>query len=173
MALNTLQKVIVFFSILTLCTFILALAFTSKDYVGVDVGHPINSTGGSLIRTTKIHLAFGLLGEILGIILCVLALVYVLLKGSSSLFVVVWVLFAGITLFFLCGTIGMMSQLYYLSPADLPPLYDNELAWLVIAAILFIVLLVLVAWLLDRLFNEDASYHSNKKTPSGRKPTPP
>jgi len=100
------------------------------------------------VRTSPVTASFGLIGAILGVILSATAVYFGIHKvTNSSLAIATWTTLSGVCLFFICGAMGIWSQHIYYN-VDWPAIWLAELAFQVISAILFIVLIRFVVALL-------------------------
>jgi len=133
-----LRRIIIFIAALTLICFIVALALAAQNKKGV-------LQDGTFFYTSDLVAAYGLLGTLLGIITTAMVFVLDALKlWKRKISVIIWIFFSGITLFFLCGAIGIWSAVIYEANFEYPRTWNAEFSFEVISAFFKILLMSIV-----------------------------
>jgi len=126
---------IIILSVLDLILFIIGLALASQNKRG-------NFDSYAVWESNDVVASFGIIGNLLGIMLSL----WILILGGKGnwerMIVVVWVILGGIMLWFLCAAIGIWCVWLYLFAYI--QMWTVELGIEVVASLIFIILMGLV-----------------------------
>jgi len=115
--------------------FVVGLALAAQNKKGV-----FNAEDGQTWHTDDVTASFGLLSNLLGMVLVVTVFLLDVMNYYDKRAIVMWLFFCGLLLFFLCGVIGIWCQ--KLNSAPYLRIWAVELGFEVFSSFFFILLML-------------------------------